>query len=379
MAGAVAARAATETVPPPRATVDLASTVRLTGGPPALAWPTSGEAALLTPDGTTLSSGPATRPVPIASVTKVMTAYLVLKDHPLAAGSQGFNMTITAAEAAQLPARLAQDQSVVNVRAGQVLTEREALEALLLPSADNIAYALGAYDAGSIPAFVSEMNRQAAAFGMTHTHFADASGLDAQTVSSATDLVILASKAMAVPAFASIVDMPSATVPGLGVLNNYNTLLGTGGYDGIKTGSTLAAGQALMFSVSRPVAGRQVKLLGVVLEQHGPGVAGGAIQAAQALADSYYKQVRLRTVLPAGTAVASFSRVGQRATLTTLQPLRLVALPGTTVRLQVTVHQGLGRRWATVEADPPLATARVSTGTWVVPGAGVGWRLSHLL
>ncbi len=359
--------------------MDLASTVRLTGGRPTLAWPASGEAALLTSDGTVLHSGPATKPVAIASVTKVMTAYLVLKDHPLAAGSQGFNMTITPAEAAQLPARLAQDQSVVDVHAGQMLTERQALEALLLPSADNIAYALAAYDAGSAPAFVAEMNRQAAVLGMTHTHFADASGLDPQTVSSATDLLVLARAAMAVPAFASIVDMPSATVPGLGLLKNYNTLLGTGGFDGIKTGSTLAAGQALMFSVSRQVDGHQVKLLGVVLEQHGPGVAGGAIQAAQALADSYYQQVGLRTVLAAGTAVAAISRVGHRATLTTLRPLRLMALPGTTVRLQVTVHRAPGRRWATVAADPPRSGALVPTGTWSVPGPGVGWRLSHLL
>ncbi len=378
-AAAVAARAATESIPPPHISVDLAGSVRIPGGPPKLAWPASGEAALLTPGGAALGSAQASKAVPIASVTKVMTAYLVLKDHPLATGSPGFNLTITAAEAAELPARRAQDQSLVDVHAGQVLTERAALEALLLPSADNIADALAAYDAGSIPAFVARMNLQAAAFGMAHTHFADASGLDPHTVSSARDLVLLGQKAMAVPAFASIVAMPSVTVPGLGVLENYNTLVGTDGFDGVKTGSTLAAGQALMFSVSRPVAGHRVQLLGAVLEQHGPGVAGGALQAARALTDSYYKQLQVRTALPAGTAVAAVSRVGHRSTLTTLQPLRLVALPGATVELAVTVHSAPGQRWATVRVGGYPAGAQVSTGVWAVPGAGVGWRLNHLL
>lgn len=378
-AGAVAARAGTESIPAARASVDLASAVRLPGGSPKLAWPASGGAGLLTSEGSTLTSPAASQAVPIASITKVMTAYVVLRDHPLPAGSDGFQLTVTPAEAAELPARLAQNESVVYLKAGQVLTERAALEALLLPSADNVADDLAAFDAGSLGAFVARMNRQAAELGMKHTHFADASGVDPATVSTAGDLLILGRAAMAVPAFASIVGQPSMTVPGLGTLKNYNTLVGTDGFNGIKTGSTLAAGQALLFSVSREVAGRPVGLLGVVLEQHGPGVATGAITAAWALADSYYSQLQVRTVLPAGTAVATFSRVGRRATLDTLQPLRMVTLPGALVKLKVTLHETPGGRSATVGVvDSPPGTAQVSTGTWQVPGAGVGWRLGHL-
>ncbi len=377
-AGGVAARAATETIPPPRATLRLAATVRVPGTAPQLAWPAHGEAALAGADGSVLGSSGGDKAFPIASITKVMTAYLVLKDHPLAAGQNGFNVTVTAAQAAELPARLAADQSVVALRAGQVISERAALEALLLPSADNVADILATYDAGSVAAFVTKMNATAARLGMTSAHFADASGLNPATVCNATDLLTLARAALADPTFASIVAQPSATVPGLGKLKNYNTLVGTDGFTGIKTGSTIQAGQALLFSVSRPVGGRTIKVLGAVLEQHGGGVVGGALDAAKALADSYYAQVQTRTVLPAGTPVVTASRVGHTATLTTRAPIRLVTRPGATVRLYVSVERPAGRMWATVRAAAPLDHGQARTGTWAVPSPGVGWRLSHL-
>ncbi|HET9078329.1 MAG TPA: hypothetical protein VFN68_15445 [Acidimicrobiales bacterium] len=378
-AGGVAARAATESIPPPRTVVRLTSTVRAPGHAAALAWPSSGEAALATSSGKLIGSSGPGQPVPIASVAKVMTAYLVLQDHPLTAGSQGFSFTITPAEAATLPARIAQDESLVAVHAGQVLTERAALQAMLLPSADNIADDVATFDAGSLAGFVARMNQQAATMGMAHTHFADASGLDKATVSTPTDLLALARAAMAIPAFAAIVAEPSATVAGLGQLKNYNTLVGTDGFTGVKTGSTLAAGQALMFSVSRPVAGRSVDMVGVVLEQHGPGVVGGATQAARSLADSFYGQLKLRTVLPAGTTVATVSRLGRSATLDTARPLQLVTLPGVTLRLAVTVDPSPRYRSARVRTASAFGTDQTGTNTWVVPRAGLDWRLSHLL
>ena len=376
--GGIAARAATEPVPPPRLAVRLSSTVRVPGAEAALAWPAHGEAALSGPDGSLLGSSGGDKAQPIASITKVMTAYLILKDHPLAEGQDGFDVTVTAAEAAQLPARLAADQSVVAVHAGQVLSERAALEALLLPSADNVADILAAYDAGSVAAFVTRMNETAAALGMKSAHFADASGLDPATVCDATDLLKLARAALSIPAFASIVAQPSATVPGLGTLKNYNTLVGTDGFTGVKTGSTIPAGQALLFSVSRQVAGRPVDILGAVLEQHGPGVVGGALTAAKALADSYYAQLRTRTLLPAGTAVIVATRVGRTAVLATSSPLKVLARPGAKIRLDVSIDRPAGRVAATVRAVAPLDHGQVRTNTWRLPSPGVAWRLNHL-
>lgn len=377
---AVAIRAATESVPAARAVIRLASTVRLPGPAPVLAWPATGQAALAGPTGPPIGSFGAQRPVPIASLAKVMTAYLILQDHPLDSRSDGFTMTITAAEAAELPRRIAGNQSVVSVHAGQELTERAALEALLLPSADNIADDLAAFDSGSLTAFVARMNSTASTLGMSSTHFADASGVDSATVSDASDLIALARAAMGVPAFAGIVALPSATVPGLGKLRNYNTLVGTDGFTGVKTGSTISAGQALMFSATRSVAGTSVPVVGVVLEQHGSGVVGGALAAAKTLVDSYYPQLQRRTVLPAGAPVATVTRVSRSATLSTTGPLQVLALPGATVDMSVSVGQPRpGWRSATVQAKGSFGRSQVGTNAWRVPSAGAGWRLSHLL
>ncbi len=378
LAGGVAARAATEPIPALQVTVRLASTTRVPGTAAKLAWPGQGQAALAGADGTIIGSSGGAEAKPIASIAKVMTAYLILKDHPLAAGENGFDVTVTAAQAAELPARLAADQSVVAVHAGQVLSERAALEALLLPSADNVADILATYDAGSVAAFVTRMNAAAAALGMSSAHFADASGLDPATVCDSADLLKLARAALAIPVFASIVAQPSASVPGLGTLNNYNTLVGTDGFTGVKTGSTAPAGQALLFSVSRQVAGRRVDILGAVLEQHGAGVVGGALGAAKALADSYYSQLRTTTVLPAGTPVASANRAGHTGFLDTSSPLRVLARPGTKVDLAVSVERAAGRVAATVRATAPLDRGEVATSSWRIPAAGVGWRLRHL-
>src|SRR6266542_4112139 len=103
----------------------------------AVAWPAYGESAADI-SGVGLVPGPgATRPVPIASVAKLMTAYVILRDHPLAAGASGPLITVRPQEAAAYASQVRNGDSLVPVAAGETITEREALEALLLPSADN--------------------------------------------------------------------------------------------------------------------------------------------------------------------------------------------------------------------------------------------------
>src|SRR5262249_52322622 len=159
-------------------------------------------------------------PVPIASVTKVMTAYLVLHDHPMRTNEDGDKLTVTADEAAAYPDELASGQSLVQVNAGEVLTERQALQALLLPSANNIASILPRWDAGNQAAFVKKMNETAARLGMRHTHYSDPAGFLDATVSTAADQVTLAHSALAVPVLAQIVSMPQAVVPVAGLVKN---------------------------------------------------------------------------------------------------------------------------------------------------------------
>ncbi|MGA8206687.1 MAG: D-alanyl-D-alanine carboxypeptidase [Candidatus Dormiibacterota bacterium] len=275
----------TRPVPAPtvRASLPLSYTV-LAGGSEPLPWPTEGQAALYLPHFGWLGSAGSNGSVPIASLTKIMTALVILRSHPLTLGSPGPTVTVSATDFALYQSELAQGDSVLRVETGEGLTELQLLEALLLPSADNIAELLADWQAGSEPAFVAEMNQLAASLRLTQTHFADSSGLDPASVSSARDLVTLAGVAMSNPVFASIVVMPEATLPLAGTVHNYNPLLGKDGVVGIKTGWTSAALGCLVFASRQTVAGHQVELIGAVTGQPGGPSSGLAAAAAAAAA-----------------------------------------------------------------------------------------------
>jgi D-alanyl-D-alanine carboxypeptidase (penicillin-binding protein 5/6) len=255
---------------------------------PGSIWPASGQAAFV--ESTTggkprIQAGPNQHPAPIASVTKVMTAYLVLRDHPLKAGEDGPVITLTSADAADTAHRRAMQQSVVAITAGERLTERQALEALLLPSANNIAAVLATWDAGSQDRFVEQMNAAASPLGMADTRYTDPSGFDPDTVSTAADQVRIIEAAMALPAFAGIVAMPSAALPVAGTVANTDTLLGHDGFVGVKTGSDNAAGGCFAFRAVRRIGGKDVTITGVVLGQPGADQIAAGLGAARGLVD----------------------------------------------------------------------------------------------
>jgi len=244
-------------------------------GPPrqeqlvAVSWPADGVAAADI-SGFGLVAGPgATRPVPIASVAKLMTAYVVLLDHPLPAGGSGPDITVEPSEAAEYPSQVRDGDSLVPVTAGETLTEREALEALLLPSADNMAWILARWDAGSQAAFVVRMNDTARRLGMTGTSYTDPSGLDPSTTSTAADQVRLGLAAMRVPALAAIAAMPTAVVPVAGAVSNYNTLLGQDGIVGLKTGSTQAAGGCVLIAAWHKAGAHDTLIVAATFGQPG--------------------------------------------------------------------------------------------------------------
>jgi serine-type D-Ala-D-Ala carboxypeptidase (penicillin-binding protein 5/6) len=230
-------------------------------------WPLEGQAALVLGNGRPLAS-PGERPVPIASLAKVMTAYLTLKRYPLSGAQEGFTLTITGAQAQAEVQEAREGQSGVAVGAGEELTERQLLEALLIPSGNNIAHVLAGQVAGSDAGFVAEMNAEARALGMTHTMYTDPSGFAPTTVSTAADQLRVFRTAMRFPAFRQIVSMPAVTLPVAGTLTNYNPLIADG-YAG-KTGSDSAAAGCLAFLTHVRLGGRRLTAVGVVLGQgHG--------------------------------------------------------------------------------------------------------------
>jgi D-alanyl-D-alanine carboxypeptidase (penicillin-binding protein 5/6) len=283
-------------------------------------WPTVGEGAVAVGSGPVVA-GPGQLARPIASVAKVMTAYLVLQAHPLAPGQPGPTLVVGSGDVAATAVDRAQDQSVVAVAAGERLTERQALEGLLLPSGNNIAQLLAVWDAGSRTAFVARMNAAAVVLGADHTRYTDPSGFDAGTVSTAADQVVVIRRAMANPAFAAIVAMPRASLPVAGTVTSTDHLLGTDGFLGGKTGSDAAAGGCFVFADQRVVAGRSVVIYGAVLGQPGPLLVTNGLVAARSLADEYTLLEQVRSGLeigrdqPAGQAAYPPSR-----SLTSVKP-----------------------------------------------------------
>ncbi len=240
------------------------------GASPALPWPSKGQGAVVVPSlGYAAQSGPES-PVPIASLTKMTTAVVILRDHPLPAGSDGPSVPVTAADAAEYQAELKADESSVTIQAGETISERQMLEGLLLASANDIAFSLAMWDAGSIPAFVAKMNALATSLGATNTHYVDASGYDPASVSAAADVLKVASVGMAIPTFAEIVALPQASLPLVGTVHNVVTEVGTNGVIGVKSGYTSKAGACLVLAAHRVIGGRTLVVIEAVLGQPTP-------------------------------------------------------------------------------------------------------------
>jgi serine-type D-Ala-D-Ala carboxypeptidase (penicillin-binding protein 5/6) len=180
--------------------------------------------------------------LPIASTTKLMTAYLALK-----------NLKPNQMIAAPAYHPSASAEIELGLRPGERMRVRDLLYGLLLPSASDAAETLAVGVSGSVPAFVTAMNRAAQQLGLSDTRYANPIGLDdPHNYSSARDLVTLASILLRNPLFARIVNTPSATLQSGDhprTITSRDTLLNNVPWiDGVKTGHTLGAGYVLVGS-----------------------------------------------------------------------------------------------------------------------------------
>jgi serine-type D-Ala-D-Ala carboxypeptidase (penicillin-binding protein 5/6) len=153
-----------------------------------------------------------------------MRAYLMLRDHSLPPGQDGPAITLTNADVADTERRRGRQESVVSGAAGEQLTERQALQGVLLRSANNIAAVLARWDAGSVDRFVARQTAAARSLGTTHVCHTDPNGYDDATVSTAAGQVRIVDEAIHVPVFASILAAPSATLPVAGTGHKTNGL-----------------------------------------------------------------------------------------------------------------------------------------------------------
>ena len=352
-------------------------------------WPGGAEAAVGLPGIGLLGAHGGSQPVPIASLAKIMTAYVVLSDHPLPAVGSGPAITVTAADAAAYAGDQRQGQSVVRVTPGEKLTERQALEAMLIPSGNNIASLLARWDSGSQSSFVAKMNARARQFGLHSTRYADASGADPATVSTASDQFRLTVAALQIPAFRQIVAMPQVTLPVAGVAYNVNAALGHDRIVGVKTGSSSQAGGCLAFAALRTVAGSHVTIVGVVLGVQAtpaqPSELGGVISASENLLASIGGDLEHVQIVRPGAVLGSVSSAwtyGPAAVAAT--GVAVTAWPGTPVTITVTprplghaIRQGQRVAQATVTVGSQVSHITLDASQ-AAPAPSIGWLLTRL-
>lgn len=329
-----------------------------------------------------------TEPRPIASITKMMTAYVILQDHPLSPNETGPVIELTTADEERWLEMVAQDQSSLPVYAGQRLTQLQLLQGLLVPSANNYAEILAAWDAGSIADFVDRMNQEAEALDMADTTYTDTSGFSPATVSTAADQLILARAAMRDPVFASIVRTEEIAIPGVGTVSSVNLLLGVDGIVGIKTGFTEQAGGNLAFAAIRDVAGQQVDLYGVVLGQ-GDGIDGfesrqEAFAATQTVIHDLDAGLEYRLVLSNRQPVATVTTDwGDEVDLVITEDVMLLTWPGVTMQTTVEVDdispgKSAGEQvgWVNVIIGEQARRLPLALAT-DLNGPGIFWRLTR--
>ena len=270
-----------------------------------LAWPNYGQAAVGAVGYGMLASHNTDHALATASVIKIVTALSVLAKHPLKPGEAGPTLTMTQQDADLYQWYITHHGSVIPIRAGQKLSERQALDALLLRSANNMADTLARWAFGShdnYQAFASNYVRQ---LGMPNTRIgSDASGFDPSSKSTASDLVTLGLKAMDTPALAEIVGQKSAVIPEVGTIHSTNNLLGVRGIIGIKTGNNAQDMGAYLFASDYAIsADKTIRIIGAVM---GASSITEAKQDALSLLVSAEKGFTARKLFQAGQVIGTF-------------------------------------------------------------------------
>ncbi|MFP3465408.1 D-alanyl-D-alanine carboxypeptidase family protein [Leifsonia sp. SIMBA_070] len=346
-----------------------------------LAWPAYGSSAIVAPDypGADVSHG-SDASVPIASITKTITALVVLEKKPLKSGEQGPDIAFTQRDVDIWNQVVAAGGSWAPAVAGTSLTEKQALEAMLLPSANNYAISLTNWAFGSSDAYVKAANAWLAQKGFTGTKIVTPDGLDPGNVSTPKDLIGIGKLVLADPTLASIVSEKNVVLPGAGSQDNTNTLLGFEGMDGIKTGNTDEAGNCLLFSAQVPVGTTKVRVLGVVLGAPTHDDLWAGVQALLTSVKAGFHQV---TPVEKGQVFGTYTTAwGASSKLIATESKSFVVWSDTPIQVDLQTRplssgftgDILGQGTFTLNGKTetvPLALAKD------VPDPGFGWRLAH--
>ncbi|MFB7356677.1 serine hydrolase [Streptomyces gardneri] len=326
-------------LPAPVLTLSAAPTFTFEGGELQMPWPNEGQGAVEVEGVGSMGQYGPQKPAPIASVTKTMTAYVILRDHPLKGSQKGPEIEIDKKAAEQ---GKAEHESTAAVQEGQTYSQKELLELLMIPSANNVARLLARWDAGSEAAFVEKMNAAAKDLGMTQSTYTDPSGLLDSTVSTPQDQLKLAKAVMQYDVFREIVNMPNVTVDGIpGRIENNNNILLEDGVSGIKTGSSTPAGGNLLWSANTIVDGENRRILGIVMGAKDAADLGKKLQLAidnsLKLIQQAQKDVTSAAVVRKGQVLGYIDDgLGSRTPVVATKELKAIGWPGLKVKLELT-------------------------------------------
>ncbi|MFD4336901.1 serine hydrolase [Streptomyces anulatus] len=352
-------------LPEPSLELTAKPTYTFEGGGTKLSWPGQGQSAVMVDGVGSLGSEGAQKPAPIASVAKVMTAYVILQEHPLKGDEEGETITVDqkAEDESKRP-----DESTAPLTKGQQLSQRQMLQLLMIPSGNNAARLLARWDAGSEDAFIDKMNDAAKKLGMTESTYTDPSGLEKTTVSTATDQLKLAQAVMRNEVFRGIVDMPEIEIEGIdGKIYNNNNLLLQPGVSGIKTGSSTPAGGNLLWSANTKVDGKLLWIYGAVMgQQAGTGRVYDSLelslQNSLKLIKDAQEAATSATVVKKGDVVGYVDNgFGGQTPVVATKNLKAVGWSGLEVELKVT-DNGKGIDHA-AKAGSEVGMVTVGTGT----------------
>ncbi|MFJ4832356.1 serine hydrolase [Streptomyces sp. NPDC088747] len=325
-------------------TLTADSTYTFEGGTLDLPWPGQGQSAIEVEGVGSLGTDGKQTATPIASVAKIMTAYVILQEHPLKGDAGGEKITVD--QQAEDESKNV-DESTAAMTKGQQFTERQMLQLLMIPSGNNAARLLARWDSDN-KTFVGKMNAAAEELGMTNTTYTDPSGLEKTTVSTATDQLKLAKKVMQNPVFAGIVGMASAKIPGLDgtIYNNNDLLVKQVGVTGLKTGSSTPAGGNLVWAATKTVKGKTQTVYGAVLGQNaGTGKVWDSLQLAltnsQKLIDKVQQGLTSATVVKKGDVVGYVDDgLGGQTPVVATKDMTAVGWPGLKTKLSIGAADG---------------------------------------
>ncbi|MFF4170798.1 serine hydrolase [Streptomyces sp. NPDC001744] len=325
-------------LPAPALSLTAAPTFTFEGGALNMPWPGEGQGAVEVEGVGSMGTYGPQKPAPIASVTKTMTAYVILRDHPLKGKATGPEIKVDKKAADQ---GRSEHESTAPVKEGQTYTEKELLELLMIPSANNVARLLARWDAGSEAAFVQKMNAAAKDLGMTQSAYTDPSGLLDSTVSTPQDQLKLAKAVMQYDVFREIVNMPNVTVEGIpGRIENNNNILLKPGVSGIKTGSSTPAGGNLLWAANTVVDGQNRRILGIVMGAKDAELLNDKLQLSidysYELIKQAQKDVTSAVVIRKGQVLGHVDDgLGGRTPVVATKELKAVGWPGLKVKLEL--------------------------------------------